>query len=108
MSTSGTKRIPSALNENALRNLIEAAVSRGYYREAVHAEAGHPERGISIDDVLHGLERDDWVFEKSPNYDSEHHSWEYLVKTVDIEGNELHIKIAAFPDDKRFEIITRW
>jgi hypothetical protein len=57
---------------------------------------------------VHGLERKDWVLEGHPNYDAEHRKWEYLIRTVDTEGQELHLKIAATPADKRIEIITRW
>jgi hypothetical protein len=58
--------------------------------------------------VIHGLDHPDWILAQPPNYDEEHGNWEYLIKTVDIEGEELHIKIAAFPSAKRIEVITRW
>ena len=108
MSTLREKRPTSPLTETALRHLIQTAIAKGYVRETPHAENFHPERNLSIDDVLHGLERKDWVLAKPPNYDEEHGSWEYLIKTVDVEGQELHIKLAAYPGDKRIEIITRW
>ncbi len=108
MSSRGQERPPSPLSERALRQFISAALERGYYRESWHAESEHLERHISVDDVIHGLERKDWTIAKPPNYDAEHRSWEYLIKTVDIEGNELHLKIAANPAEKRFEVITRW
>jgi hypothetical protein len=108
MSTPREKRPTSPLTETALRNLIQTATAKGYVRETIHAEDHHPERNLSIDDVLHGLERKDWVLAGPPNYDAEHESWEYLIRTVDVEGDELHIKLAAYPADKRIEIITRW
>lgn len=81
---------------------------RGYYRESFHAENDHPERGLSTDDVVHGLECKDWTLAREPNYDEIHGNWEYLIRTVDIEGDDLHIKIAVVPETKRIEIITRW
>ena len=47
-----------------------------------------------MEDVLYGLERSDWVLAALPNYDDEHKNWEYKIKTVDIEGVELGLKIA--------------
>ena len=55
-----------------------------------------------------GLEREDWVLVGNPSYDEQHRTWEYLIRTVDVEGQELHLKIAAVVADKRIEIITRW
>ena len=98
----------SALREGALRQLFRVALDRGYYRESWHVESGHPDRNISIGNVIYGLERKDWILAQPSNYDDEHRNWEYLIRTVDVEGDELHIKIAAFPAEKRIEIITRW
>lgn len=108
MSSSGAKAKPAPLSEKGLRQLIGIALARGYIRETPHAEHEHPERNLSIDDVIHGLERKDWTLSASPNWDDEHQSWEYLIGTTDIEGEELHIKVAAFPQDKRIAIVTRW
>lgn len=99
---------PEPLSEDALRDLIALALEKGYYRESLHAEKDHPERNISADDVIFGLERSDWRLARKPDYDQEHKSWEYLIATKDIEGDELHIKIAAFPNVRRFEVISRW
>jgi hypothetical protein len=108
MSTSGVAPKAPPLSANALRNLIEAAIARGYLEESEHAEHDHPERNLSIDDVVYGLKRRDWALAAESNYDREHHNWEYLIRTKDIEGNELEIKIAAYPDYKRIRIITKW
>lgn len=107
MSTNEQRR-PAPLSETGIRQLVKVALDRGYYRESFHAEIEHTERHISFDDMLYGLERPNWILEKPPDYDEKHRSWEYLIKTVDIEGDELHIKIAAYPAEKRFEVISRW
>ena len=108
MSYREKRNLPPALSESGLRELILFAISKGYYRESFHSEAEHLERNISFDDVLYGLESVAWVFAEPPDFDERHKSWEYLIITTDIEGDYLTIKIAAFPDDKRFEVITRW
>ena len=79
------------------------AMDRGYYREFLH----HPERNISVDDVLHGVERSDWALagaewhERSRNY-------RYKIRTCDVEGDELTLIVEVFPADKRVEFITAW
>jgi hypothetical protein len=108
MSKRGKSHRPLPLNQNALRQHVRVAIERGYYAESFPAESERPERNLSIDDVIHGLERRDWTLEGQPNYDEGHEAWEYLIRTVDVEGTELHIKIAATPSNKRIEIITRW
>lgn len=107
---SSPREVPETppLTANGLRNLIQAAISHGYLEESEHAEYDHPERNLSIDDILCGLKRKDWVLAAEPDYDYEHHSWEYLVRTRDIEGNELDIKLAAYPDYMKVRIISRW
>lgn len=96
------------LGEKALRSFIRKVFLSGDCREDFHAEHGHPERGIFANDVVHGLKRKGWSFAEPPNYDHEHRSWEYLIRTEDVEGNELHIKVAAFPRRNRLVVITRW
>jgi len=76
MSSSEKDRRPARLSENALRQLIRTALSRGYIRETPHAEFDHPERNISIEDVIYGLERPDWIIVGDPDFDDEHESYE--------------------------------
>jgi hypothetical protein len=106
MSTRGKK--PPPLGEKALRRFVWRVLSKGLYRESFHAKYEHPERGITTDDVIHGLERDDWIIAKKPNWDDEHGNWEYLIRTTDLDGKELHVKIAVFPAAGRLKVITRW
>ena len=98
---------PKPLSPDALRRLIEFALAEGYFRESFHASDEHPERNISLEDVTEGLKRDDWVIETT-EYDPKHKNWKYLIKTKDIEGDELHILIAADPKRTRIKEITRW
>lgn len=106
--SSEPKNRPAPLSVKALRAFVTRALEKGYYRESLHAAEGHLERNISLDDVIHGLERKDWTLAEAPNYDPEHGNWEYLIKTQDLDGNELHIKIAVQSQLNRLEVITRW
>lgn len=91
-----------------LRKLVESVASgEGFLRESFHAANEHPERNISLEDVLAGLKSPDWVLEKT-EYDSRHKNWKYLIKTADIEGDELHILISADPKRAIIKVITRW
>ncbi len=61
MSTAKQERQPEPpLSENGLKSLISYALNRGYIQESDHATDDHPERNLSLDDVIHGLEREDW------------------------------------------------
>ena len=106
MSTSGQQTKP--LTAAGLRQFIARAVERNFVREAFHSECERASRNISDEDVLYGLERGDWVLAKSPDYDFRHKNWEYLIKTHDIEGDELHLKIAVFQSDGRLIVITKY
>ena len=104
MSTGSRDKRPSPLNENALRQLIRVAIEKGYYTESLH----HPERNISVDDVLHGVERSDWTLVGIPEWFEIFRSYRYQIRTVDIEGDDLTIIIAAYPEEKRIEFVTAW
>jgi hypothetical protein len=101
------KEPPKPLSLTPLRALVLFAVAEGYYRESFHAAEDHPERNISLDDVLAGLERDDWTLEGT-KYDSEHKNWKYTIKTKDIEDYDLHIVVTADQKRTRIKVITRW
>lgn len=49
-----------------------------------------------------------WILAEKPNWDPSHRNWEYLVRTKDIEGDELHIKIVVEPEFVRIRIITKY
>ena len=108
MSTGRRNKRTAPLAGNALRELIRVALEKGYYTESLHSANDHPERNISPDYIIHGLERSDWELAKDPNWDDEHASYEYLIRTADIEGEELTIKLAIYPEEKRIKVITAW
>ena len=109
LSSSGAQPpAPRPLTENALRQLIAKAVEKGWVREVFHAEHERAYRNISMEDVLYGLERSDWTLAAPPDYDSEHKNWEYKIRTVDIEGVELVLKIAPTLADGTVKVITKF
>jgi len=99
---------PRYFNEQHLRVFVRLACERGYYKESFHSEHERAYRNISPDDIAYGLERDDWILCEEPNYDEKFENWEYLIRTFDIEGVELHLKIAVDLRYQRFEVISKW
>ena len=102
--------IPPHLSESELRKLLlEALEGTPEWRtpETFHARFDHLERGLSIDDVIHGLERE-WSFERSPEFNPKQWQWKYRIATESIEGDPLTIIIAVDTVNRTFEVITRW
>jgi hypothetical protein len=107
MSSSEAPR-PPHMGEQQLREFVRVARRKGYYGETFHSEVERAHRDISPDDIAYGLDREDWYQCRQPDFDEEHNNWEYLIHTVDIEGDELHLKIAVDEKNKRFEVISKW
>ena len=99
---------PKPLSEAALRQLVSKALEKGWVREAFHSEHERAYRNISGEDVLYGLERPDWTIVGFPDYDKNHHNWEYLIKTCDLEGDELQLKIVPNVADGTVKIVTKF
>jgi hypothetical protein len=96
------------LSEVGLRQAIDRIVEKGFIREATHSEIARADRNISDEDIRFGLERKEWSLAKPPDFDDKHKNYEYLIKTADIEGEELHLKIVVYPDENRLKIITKY
>ena len=86
-----TKKQPDPFDEDGLRKFVREALEGGYYRESYHSEVERASRNISIHDIAAGLERDDWRLGGAPEYDEKHGEWKYTIRTVDLEGEELHV-----------------
>jgi hypothetical protein len=67
---------------------VAKIVEKGFIRESWHSETERAYRNISDEDVLFGLERKDWTLKKA-DFDDKHNSYEYLIRTVDVEGDGL-------------------
>jgi hypothetical protein len=99
------KELLKSLTAEALRSVIEEAIVNGHVRESWHARQDHPERNISLDDVLHGLKATDWTM--LPEHDNVRNSWKYKISTEDIEGVELTLVIVPL-DANTIRVITKW
>lgn len=75
--------------------------------ETYHARFDHLERGLSIDDVIHGLERA-WSYERPPTFNPTEWQWKYRISTETIDGDPLLILIAVDTANRTFEVVTRW
>jgi hypothetical protein len=100
---------PQSLSKERLKKAINDALLKGYFSQSHHAVHDHPERNISVDDVLHGLKLDNWTLETS-EFDEKHGRWKYKIKTEDIEGDELCIVFSCWMHRGRscIRVITRW
>jgi len=97
----------SPLSADELAACVSRILAYGTVRESYHSREERSGRNISDDDLQHGLSLS-WILAKEPNWDSYHRNWEYLIRTKDIEGDELHIKIVAEPEFNRIRIITKY
>jgi len=108
MSTPRPAQPPPCLNDQQLREFVIRACERGYYGETFHSEVERAHRNISPDDILWGLQRDDWVRCAEPRFVEGSRCWRYQIRTVDIEGDELHLVIEVDSVNLRFEVVTKW
>ena len=105
-----TGTIPPPLSAERLRKLILEAIDDAADHdnpETYHARYDHPERGLQIDDVLYGLERE-WRFERPPQFNKKFWQWKYYIDTENIDSRRITIIIAVDTQDRSFEVITRW
>ena len=99
---------PKPLSENALRQLVKKALDKGWVRESFHSETERAYRNISYDDVLFGLESSGWTLATAPDFDAQHKNWEYLIRTTDVDGDELHLKIAPNTLGGTVKVLTKY
>jgi hypothetical protein len=102
--------IPPPLGREQLKKLLlEALDDEADYNnpETYHARFDHLERGLQIDDVVHGLECE-WTFERPPKFNPKFWQWNYYIDTESVDGDRIVILIAVDTMDKSFEVITRW
>lgn len=106
MSSQGYR--PPALSSAELRKLVLDAIQEApdKNRESFHALFDHPERGLSADDVIHGLESD-WVV-RQKKFNEDEWQWNYVIQTESIDGEPMEIVIAVDTCRREFVVITRW
>lgn len=101
------KKKAKPLSAIALRQFLRKALDRGWYRERFHPKVERAFRNISDEDLVHGLELNTWIIEKTEPA-KEEGLFRYTIRTADIEGVELHIVVLPFPGTQRFDIITKY
>lgn len=108
MSTEGY--IPPCLSEEELRSLVDDSLENGPEsgaRPTFHALFDRLDRNLSLDDVIHGLDRP-WNFDRRPVFNKEEWQWKYYIATESIDGDEILIIIAVDTLNRSFEVVTRW
>lgn len=104
-----TGYIPPYLAEGDLRTLVIDALGSSPERsiETFHARFHHPERGLTADDVVHGLEGP-WIYERPPTFNKDEWQWKYRIATESIDGDDIVIIIAVDTLNRSFDVVTRW
>lgn len=108
MSKSAYK--PEHLSEADLKKLLLEAledVPDWNSPETFHARFDHPERGLTTDDVIHGIEGD-WTFERSPKFDEDNWQWRYFLAAESVDGDPITIIVAVDTSNRSFLVVTRW
>lgn len=101
---------PPSLSESELRKLLLEALERAPGQqnlETYHARFHHLERGLSIDDVIFGIEHA-WTYDRPPEFNETEWQWKYRILTETVDGDALTIIIAVDTANRSFEVITRW
>jgi hypothetical protein len=99
---------PKEPDRKGVRKVILVALSDdGCYMESFsnHVRFDHPERHLSIDDLIHGLKKE-WLKCKVDEFDEDEWQWKYLIKTTDIEEFPLVISVALDPKHNKFTVVT--
>lgn len=106
MTSEGHK--PKPVDCKQVRRVVLAAMGDdGYYIESfsLHTRFDHPERHLSIDDLICGLKQE-WNGCKVDRFDGDEWQWSYRIRTTDIEGFPLIIVVALDPKNIRFKVVT--
>ena len=107
MTSQGQGKKPRALSAKAVRKVVLEAIANGAYIEwfSDHARFDHPERHLSVDDVIQGLQKE-WRGFKVSEFDDDEWQWRYLIKTSDIEELPLVVIVGLDPKNNRFTVVT--
>jgi hypothetical protein len=95
------------MSDSGLRQFIAKALDRGYVREGFHSEIERADRNISDEDIQYGLGRKDWTLEGPPQ-ESRTGGFKYLIRTVDVEQEELHLLVKPDIETGNLKILTKY
>jgi hypothetical protein len=108
--TSSSVRPKPLRTEEVQKVVIEAISHESFCESHVaswHTRFDHPERMISIQDVLYGLEHK-WRSCGPEEFNESEWQWKYRIKTTDLDDQRLTIIVALDPKNKRFVVVTRF
>jgi hypothetical protein len=107
MSSAGF--IPKPLTTHELRILVLEAIEKDpdeHNQETFHALFDHLERGLSTDDVIHGLEGE-WTIARN-RFNEKEWQYTYEIDGESIDGEAITIIIAVDTLRREFTVVTRW
>ena|SRR5438128_9044138 len=93
------------LSETGLRQFITKALDKGWIREGWHSEVENAYRNISEEDIRYGLSRKEWVLETA---EPAKKGFKYLISTVDIEQEELHLLVLPDTETGTLKVLTKF
>lgn len=105
MTSKGTR--PKPLSAAEVRKVVLEAINSYSYVESSHARLDHPERMISLQDVIYGLERS-WRSCQPAEFNEFEWQWKYRIRTTDLDDDDLTIIVAVDSRNSRFEVVTRF
>lgn len=103
-------KIPPSLTERQLRELLLEAIDETpdtANPETYHARFDHLDRGLQLNDVIHGLEQE-WKFNRPPCFNKKFWQWKYYIDTENADGKPILVLVAVDTVDRSFEVLTRW
>ena len=95
------------MSEAGLRQFIARALDKGFLRESFHSEVERAYRNVSDDDIRYGLSRKDWSLAKQPE-PSKTGGFKYLIRTVDVDQEELHLVVKPDTRTGTLIIVTKY
>jgi len=95
------------MSDGGLRQFVSRALDKGFIREGFHSEVERAERNISDEDIQYGLSRKDWIIEREPEQ-SRTGGFKYLIRTVDIEQEALHLLVKPDTETGTLRILTKY
>ena len=95
------------MSEAGLRQFVIRALDRGYVREGFHSEVERAERNISEHDIRYGLSQKTRTLEGFPQ-PSKTGGFKYLIRTVDVEQEELHLLVKPDTETGNLKILTKY
>jgi hypothetical protein len=96
------------MSELALRQFVAKALDKDWIREGFHSKVENAYRNISDEDIRYGLERNDWYVEGDPEPGEGKGEFKYVIRTVDIELEELHVVAIPNTQTGTLKIITKY